>query len=212
MKRKEMRVFYGSKIIRLTNYFPLLEPVETMVAFYDGTDKMILRFIEFAENKFFSTFYLWSGSEFKEMKKHFFSFFKVIDAAGGVVFNEKNEILVIFRSGKWDLPKGKIDKNETIRDAALREVMEETGLENVEVKGKLMTTHHIYIRKGRMILKPTHWFEMHAHSSSKLDPEIREDISLVTWKSREEMPELLRNTYHSLEDLFNLPRLCRPGI
>jgi ADP-ribose pyrophosphatase YjhB (NUDIX family) len=146
------------------------------------------------------------------MKRHFFSFFKVIEAAGGVVMNEKNEILVIFRSGKWDLPKGKIDKNESIRNAALREVMEETGLEHLAITGKLMITYHIYIRKERMILKPTHWFEMQAESTSELKPETREDISLVTWKSREEIPVLLRNTYHSLEDLFNLPRLCQPGI
>ena len=127
MTKKELKIFYGSKRIRLTNYFPLLEPAETMVAYYDGSDKMIFRFIEFAESNLFTTFFLWSGTDFKEMKRHFFSFFKVIEAAGGVVMNEKNDILVIFRSGKWDLPKGKIDKNESIRSAALREVMEETG-------------------------------------------------------------------------------------
>jgi 8-oxo-dGTP pyrophosphatase MutT (NUDIX family) len=211
MVKKEIKIFHENKIIRLTNYFPLAEPASTMVSFYDGSEKLVFRFIEFIENKTFSTFFLWSGSGFREMKFHFFSFFKVIKAAGGVVRNEKNEILVIFRGGKWDLPKGKIDKNETLKEAAVREVKEETGLKDVSVAGKLMTTYHIYFRKERMILKPTTWFEMFADSSGTLIPAVKEDISRVVWKRKDEIPELLENTFLSLEDLFNHPQLYQPG-
>ena len=213
MVKKEIRIHYGDKLIRLTNYFPLVEPPDTMVLFYDGSQKLVYRFIEFAEHKTFSAFFLWSGSGFKEMKSHFFSFFKILEAAGGVVRNEKNEILVIFRSGKWDFPKGKIDKKkETVKQAALREVMEETGLKSVTLEGKLMTTYHIYFRKERMILKPTYWFGMHAHSSSKLVPEHKEDITLAAWKKKDEIPDLLKNTYNSLIELFSLPQLYQPKI
>jgi ADP-ribose pyrophosphatase YjhB (NUDIX family) len=213
MVKKEIKIFYGSKVIRLTNYFPLTEPADTMVLYYEKGVKLIYRFIEFAENKSFSTFFLWSGSNYKEMQMHFFSLFKIIEAAGGVVRNEKNEILVIFRSGKWDLPKGKIDKRkETIRQAALREVQEETGLKTLKITRKLMTTYHLYFRKEKMILKPTFWFEMFAESSNKLVPEIKENISLVAWVSKEEIPGILENTYHSLEELFTLPQLYRPEI
>jgi ADP-ribose pyrophosphatase YjhB (NUDIX family) len=213
MAKKEIKIYYGSKVIRLTNYFPLTEPADTMVLYYDQGVNLVYRFIEFAENRSFSTFFLWSGSRYGEMKEQFFSFFKTIEAAGGVVRNEKNEILVIFRNGKWDLPKGKIDKRkETIKQAALREVKEETGIKALLIKGKLLTTYHIFFRKERMILKPTYWFEMFADSSSKLVPETKENISRVIWVKKEEIPGILQNTYHSLEELFNLPQVCQPGI
>jgi len=213
MVKKEIKIYYGSKVIRLTNYFPLIEPADTMVLYYDQGENLIYRFIEFAEHKSFSTFFLWSGSGYKEMKIHFFSFFKILEAAGGVVKNEKNEILVIFRNGKWDLPKGKIDRRkETFKQAALREVQEETGLKSLTITGKLMTTYHLYFRKERMILKPTYWFEMFAESSGKLIPEVKENISLVAWVNKEKIPGILNNTYHSLNELFSLPQLYRPEI
>jgi ADP-ribose pyrophosphatase YjhB (NUDIX family) len=213
MVKKEIKIYYGSKVIRLTNYFPLTEPADTMVVYYDQGGNLIYRFIEFAEHKSFSTLFLWSGSGYKEMKTQFFSFFKILEAAGGVVKNEKNEILVIFRNGKWDLPKGKIDKRkETIKQAAIREVQEETGLKVLTVTGKLMTTYHLYFRKEKMILKPTCWFEMYADSSNKLIPEAKENISLAAWVSTEEIPGILKNTYHSLEELFNLHQIYQPGI
>jgi ADP-ribose pyrophosphatase YjhB (NUDIX family) len=213
MVKKEIKIYYGSKVIRLTNYFPLTEPADTMVVYYDQGVSLIYRFIEFAEHKSFSTLFLWSGYGYKEMKIHFFSFFKILEAAGGVVRNEKNEILVIFRNDKWDLPKGKIDKRkETIKQAALREVQEETGLKKLTITRKLMTTYHLYFRKEKMILKPTCWFEMFAESSSKLVPETKENISLVAWVSKEEIPGILKNTYHSLEELFTLPQIYPPGI
>ena len=75
-----------------------------------------------------------------------------------------------------------------------------------------MTTYHLFFRKERMILKPTYWFEMFAESSSKLVPETKENISHVAWVNKEEIPRILKNTYHSLEELFNLPQLYQPGI
>jgi len=213
MVKKEIKIYYDRKVIRLANYFPLIEPADTMALYYDQSEKLVFRFIEFIENKSFSTFFLWSGSNYKEMKNHFFSFFKILEAAGGVVRNEKNEILVIFRSGKWDLPKGKFDKREeTFKQAALREVQEETGIKALTVKRKLMTTYHLYFRKEKMILKPTCWFEMFAESSSKLVPEAKENISLVAWVTKDEIPGILKNTYYSLKEVFNLPQLYQPGI
>jgi 8-oxo-dGTP pyrophosphatase MutT (NUDIX family) len=213
MVKKEIKIYYGSKVIRLTNFFPLTEPSDTMVLYYDQGENLVYRFIEFVENKTFSTLFLWTGSGYKEMKIHFFSFFKILEAAGGVVRNEKSEILVIFRNGKWDLPKGKIDnRKETIRQAALREVREETGIIALSITGKLLTTYHLYFRKEKMILKPTYWFEMFAESSSKLVPEVKENISQVAWVKKEEIPGILQNTYHSLKELFSLPPLYQPGI
>jgi len=147
------------------------------------------------------------------MKIRFFNFFKIIEAAGGVVRNENNEILVIFRNGKWDLPKGKIEKGkETFRQAAIREVREETGVKTLNITGKLMTTYHLYFKKERIVLKPTYWFEMYAESSSKLKPGESENISLVAWVKKEDLPGILSNTYNSLKEVFSLPKLHQPGI
>jgi ADP-ribose pyrophosphatase YjhB (NUDIX family) len=211
MVKKEKKIYYGSKLIRLTNYFPLIEPADTMVLYYDHEEKLIHRFVEFVEQKSYSTLFLWSGARYKEMKIHFFSFFRIIEAAGGVVRNENNEILVIFRNGKWDLPKGKIEKRkETFKQAAIREVQEETGLKTLNITGKLMTTYHLYFRKERMVLKPTYWFEMFAESSNKLIPGETENISMVAWMKKEDLPGILSNTYNSLKELFSLLKLHQP--
>jgi len=130
-----------------------------------------------------------------------------------VVRNENNEILVIFRKGKWDLPKGKIEKGkETFKQAAIREVQEETGLKTLTITGKLITTYHLYFKKERMVLKPTYWFEMFAESSNKLTPGETENISIVAWLKKEDLPGILNNTYNSLKELFSRPQLYQPGI
>ena len=90
----------------------------------------------------------------------FCSKYKVIEAAGGLVFNEKNKILMIFRNGKWDLPKGKIELGESIEDAAIREVEEECGIDNLKIDNKLINTYHTYNLNGFNILKKT-WFRLH---------------------------------------------------
>ena len=213
MVKKEMKIYYGSKLIRLTNFFPLIEPADTMVLYFDQENKLGHRFIEFAEHKSYSTLFLWSGARYKELKTVFFSFFKIIDAAGGVVKNEKNEILVIFRNGKWDLPKGKIEKGkENYSQAALREVKEETGLKKVAISGKLMTTYHLYFRKERMMLKPTYWFDMLADSSATFKPDEKENITEVAWVKKEDMGKIISNTYESLKDLFIHVQFYQPGI
>ncbi len=76
---------------------------------------------------------LWD-QDLEKLKKAFFKLFKPVTAAGGLVENEKGEVLLIFRRGKWDLPKGKLDPGETIEQCAVREVEEETGLKNIELK------------------------------------------------------------------------------
>jgi hypothetical protein len=97
-----------------------------------------------------------------ELYKAFKKKFTLIMAGGGLVQNEKNEVLLIFRRGKWDLPKGKLDKGESIEDCAIREVQEETGLLNISLEGPLMTTYHTYHEGSRYILKESHWYGMKA--------------------------------------------------
>ena len=140
----------------------------------------------------------------QELKEHFFGQFELIKAGGGIIRNEKGEILLIFRRGKWDLPKGKLDSSETIEECAIREVKEETGLTHVELGKPIGITYHTYVEKGTMILKESHWFEMKANSSETLIPQTEEDILEIKWASDDELQECLKNTYSTIKDVLEL--------
>jgi hypothetical protein len=144
----------------------------------------------------------------------FASLFKVVYAAGGLVKNEKGEYLFIHRLGFWDLPKGKIDKKDvpgaeftrkdiqSARAAAIREVKEETGLNELLVLRELSATWHIYLMKERWILKKTQWFEMEADSGQTLKPQTSEGIFLVKWTSLKAIHCILSHTYSSIRELL----------
>jgi len=139
----------------------------------------------------------------------FFSLFTRVEAAGGLVKNEKGEYLFIFRLGRWDLPKGKIDKKDHNTDpkeerktAAIREVKEETGLQTVEITRELPSTYHIYTIKDKTILKCTHWFEMSADSAQPLKPQTSERIFQVKWTPPKAVHGILSLTYASLREIL----------
>ncbi|MDX2003312.1 MAG: NUDIX domain-containing protein [Chitinophagales bacterium] len=121
-----------------------------------------------------------------------------IAAAGGVVFNKENEILFIFRRGMWDLPKGKIDAGETAEAAAVREIMEETGLDKVTLDYHLMDTYHIYDEAGRTILKRTFWYRMHADKQPLLG-QLEEGITEAAWKAANGLDEVYNNTHENIK-------------
>lgn len=140
--------------------------------------------------------------DFKKLKKEFFKKFKIIDAGGGFVVNEKKEVLLIFRRGYWDLPKGKLDKGETIEECALREVHEETGLKKVKLKKPLITTYHTYEQGSQSILKVSHWFMMEAKSTEKLIAQTEEDITDIRWVPITNVEQYKPNAYASIVDVF----------
>ena len=109
--------------------------------------------------------------------------FKIIEAAGGLVQNTKNDLLIIERLGKLDLPKGKIEKNESKAQAACREVLEETGVEVTIKPSNYQLTHHLYQDfDGVWVWKVTYWFDMRAvHDKQTLKPQGEEGISQVFW-------------------------------
>jgi 8-oxo-dGTP pyrophosphatase MutT (NUDIX family) len=123
-------------------------------------------------------------------------------AAGGLVYNDKGEVLFIFRSGKWDLPKGGIEKNESKEAAALREVEEETGVNKLSIVKKLQKTYHIFKRNGEYRLKVTHWFEMKSNYEGVLMPQEDEGIEKVAWLNPEQIKEALKNSYENIKLLF----------
>ena len=148
--------------------------------------------------------------EVEKLFQNFRSAFLQIDAAGGVVKRD-GKLLFIFRNGKWDLPKGKIDEGESIETAALREVEEECGITNHSIVKALPSTYHIYkspYKKtlGQWVFKETYWFEMEYNGSETPVPQQEEGITEVRWVHPTELGEVLENTYENLKALIELYR------
>ena len=128
--------------------------------------------------------------------------FKYIEAAGGLVFNPKNEILTIHRLGKWDLPKGKVEDGETIDEAALREVEEECGISNLNLEEELPSTYHTYWMNNKWMLKRSYWFKMTYSGNEKLVPQTEEDIEKVSWLASNQLDEFKADTYASILEVI----------
>ncbi|TAH02318.1 MAG: NUDIX hydrolase [Sphingobacteriales bacterium] len=139
-----------------------------------------------------------------ELKKAFWRKFTIIQAGGGLVENGHNEILIIFRRGKWDLPKGKLDEGETIEQCAVREVEEECGLTNIQLGPLLLTTYHTYNESGKAILKESHWYKMKVPGSPQLVPQTAEDIHEVKWIAKTGFAAIMSNTFPSIKDVLAL--------
>lgn len=137
----------------------------------------------------------------EEEWRQFSKEYKLIHAAGGIVHNENDEILMIFRLGYWDFPKGKVEEGESFEEAAVREVEEETGLHNIELRQPLPNTYHTYTLRDTDILKVTHWYEMHA-SQQTLTPQTEEDIAQAVWVPRKEVSARMQDSYPSLKRLW----------
>ena len=134
----------------------------------------------------------------KKLLKEFKKKLKTIVAAGGIVKNDENKILFIFRKGKWDLPKGKIEKNEKIDDGALREVVEETGVKKIKIDRFFDTTYHIIKTQKQYFLKETHWYKMKSNYKGKLKPQKSEGIRSVRWKKIKEAKEIKKKTFRNI--------------
>ena len=124
--------------------------------------------------------------------------FKVIQAAGGLVFNEKKEILFIYRGRKWDLPKGRIEKGEKIEVTAIREVEEECGITNLIIDKFLTITYHIFYQNGEIRLKETYWFLMNTTYKGVLTPQLEEGITKAIFKNEKETEKALQKTYANI--------------
>jgi 8-oxo-dGTP pyrophosphatase MutT (NUDIX family) len=131
--------------------------------------------------------------------------FKEIDAAGGLVHNENNEYLLIYRKGKWDLPKGKLDDGETPEKAALREVEEECGVADLKIGAELASTYHTYEQDGVRILKRTYWFDM-ISAQEHFTPQAEEDIEKAEWM------ELSKGVVNALDTYPNIRLILTSAI
>ena len=140
--------------------------------------------------------------DLEELKTMFFKKFTPVKAAGGFVLNENKEVLMMFRRGKWDLPKGKMDKKETFEECAIRETKEETGLKNITIISPLITTYHTYHEGTRYILKETKWFSMKVKGEQKLVPQAEEQITKLEWVGKNKLENYMQNTFPSVKDVL----------
>lgn len=135
------------------------------------------------------------------IKCNFLRLYPLINAAGAAVFNERDELLMIFRRDHWDLPKGKTEDYESAAESALREVQEETGITGVVITRELEPSWHMYRAGGDWVTKKTRWFHMKA-KKQELKPQTEEDIEKAVWLSRNQVEEKIALTYDSLKPVI----------
>ena len=173
------------------------------VLIYDSSINTIVDLLKKMTNKKFKKIYSITITlkEYRKVIKKLKKMFKIIKAAGGVVKNSKDEILFIYRLKKWDLPKGKLDKGETIKECAKREVEEETKV-SVSCGNKIVSTWHTYTRNKKFILKKTTWYKMNSLDDSGMKPQKKENIEKVEWMEHSTKNDILLNSYKTLNHVM----------
>jgi ADP-ribose pyrophosphatase YjhB (NUDIX family) len=201
------KVFFNDRIVFLAGIEQNQLPTDGCIAVHPLT----LAETTVAVQRFFDNG--WSGDlcffhhDPDLLLKWFCSCFVNIDAAGGIVSNDRNELLCIFRNGRWDLPKGKVEKGEPIAAAALREVEEECGINGLRLGELATNTYHIYphpSKKGKWVLKKTYWYFMQYNGNQILKPQKEEQIEEAVWMNAFQIGTAKQNTFASLMPLFDL--------
>jgi 8-oxo-dGTP pyrophosphatase MutT (NUDIX family) len=173
----------------------------------DDDDKSLMRAAELLENsdrnlKNFGIFV--PTVDEKDTYKRFKKNYKEIQAAGGVVKNDKGDVLLILRQGKWDLPKGKKDDEEKLESTAVREVKEECGVKSLKLGDFITKSLHTYTLEGGRVLKTTHWFFMHLDHEEDFKPQEEENITKVQWFNIAELNIDELDTYNSIRDVLKM--------
>lgn len=179
---------------------------ETNPVYFDMTGgKLIPNCVDMLEkSNRFSSMYLVNPNP-EKLFDFFAKKYKLIEAGGGLVVNEKDEILLIYRLETYDLPKGKMEKGETPKESAHREVEEETGVKGLKTHDLLGITFHTYRtkKKKKRILKKTYWFNMTA-KKQPLTPQLEEDIEKAEWIHPKDLPQYTQNMYTAIKWMLDL--------
>ena len=194
--------FFNERNIYLDDNLPDMSKVgNDYVCAFENVYDLKPQLKQFLEPGKTGNLYIYHDNQ-ESLFKTFSQCFINIVAGGGLVKNSSGELLVIFRRGKWDLPKGKTEAGETMEETALREVEEECGLEGIEMGEFLRSTYHIYEQDGKHILKTTDWYSMTYSGNSVPVPAIIEDITEVRWVGPSGLDEIYSNTYPSMVGLI----------
>ncbi len=188
---------------------PEIEEKEHIIVRYTGKVNHLLNFIDMCEKTDRYRSITVHCVDIDKLISDFEGLFKIVQAAGGVVVNEKNQILFIYRRGSWDLPKGKIESKETRRDAARREVKEETGISNIQLDKKLIETKHTYRNKNdKRCIKLTHWYLMFS-KKQKAIPQTEEDIERTEWMTLDKFYSKKRRVYANINNVLDKVKTAR---
>ena len=189
------KVFINQDVIILTSEIPFGKKINL----YDLKKKSLDEIISLVK-KHHKIFLYHKNS--KKLVSTFQKKIKVVKAGGGIVKNINDETLFIYRRNKWDLPKGKMDKGETIDQTALREVKEETGIKNLSIIDFKMNTYHVFKKGKEYRLKETSWFNMLSTHEGSFSPESKEGITKVVWKSNKKIKKI-KNTFPNIKLLLD---------
>ena len=188
------KVFFNQKPLILTNEIQEFSDTEPFIFIKYSSARQILKALKSTKN---SKVYLYHKN-IDKLWKTFLKQFPVVEAAGGLVERTDNKFLFIFRNDKWDLPKGGVEKNELIIEAAKREVTEETGVGDLIVQNQLSETYHIFKKGKRYRLKKTYWFKMSTNYTGQLQPQIEEGISKTEWVSKVGIEGFLDDAFENI--------------
>lgn len=199
------KIYINETPISLTNEsFYALSKQNTedfLIAKYDGKVKNLFHYIDQCEKSSRLNGIVITHPDLDLLFNDFNSIYKRMDAAGGIITNTNNQILMMLRREMWDLPKGKIEKNESPEQAAIREVLEETGIVVSTKITHIHDSYHTYKLKDTRILKKTYWYKMQYESGS-LNPQTEEDISLLEWANPKEVLKF-ENIYSNIKDVIH---------
>jgi 8-oxo-dGTP pyrophosphatase MutT (NUDIX family) len=193
------KIFFNERLILLAASPEGMSDETLLFPFADQND--LRQRIQWFENQKINQICIFHH-DLDALRKAFFDCFVEVAAAGGVVYNTEGKVLVIRRRETWDLPKGKADAGETIEQTALREVTEECGISPLSITKSLTKTYHTYHEKGKHIIKTTHWFVMTYTGNEKVVPQAEENITDAIWVEKQNIPQIMENTYLSLIDVF----------
>lgn len=184
------------------NALELLPTCTSFAVFQKATSKQLNKAVRLLEKKKVKAALFLADTE--DAINHCVNFkYLTVIAGGGIVINTEGKLLLIFRKGYWDLPKGKLDHGETIEECAVREVQEETGLTDVQITAPARTTYHTYHEKGHEILKQSHWYLMSSTDTHNLSPQKEEGIEVAKWVNIEEAKAILDDAYAIIKELIN---------
>jgi 8-oxo-dGTP pyrophosphatase MutT (NUDIX family) len=197
-------IFFGDKEIRIINHDSRSEWKTSESSIYLNTqeDWNKMAFISNLHDPKIKKLQILGDAE-ENVLQLLMSNFIVITAAGGIVTDNQDRMLFIFRRNKWDLPKGKIEENESILEGARREIQEETGIGQLVAHQKITTTYHLYEINGDMIFKPSHWFHFSTENPNHTKPQTEEEITEVKWFDRDSIGIPLANTYENISMVVN---------
>lgn len=197
------KVFFNDRTIFLSDELPDMDEVmyDFIISFRNAGD-LKPQVMNYLNSDKPGNLYVYH-SDIEYCMNTFRSCFTVIPAAGGLVKNNRNENLVMFRRGRWDLPKGKADTGESPEETALREVEEECLIRGLEIKEYLITTYHIYFLEDEPVLKETIWYEMKYDGKKTPKSPGKEGIEKIIWLPYNQLDKISDNTFPTVLDVIH---------